>query len=133
MASTFRCTIVTPADSVLDEEVRYASLPAWDGQKGVMTGSSPFLVQLGVGPLRLDMQGGSAKWFYLDGGVAQMQNNSLTLLTDRAIPAEKINVSAAEAELSEARSKIGSPGVDIEAATRQHHRAMAMISTARHG
>ncbi len=46
MAATFRCTIVTPSESLLDEEVTYVNLPAWDGQTGVMAATSPFLTKL---------------------------------------------------------------------------------------
>lgn len=36
MAKTFHCKLITPMAKVLDEEVVYASVPAWDGMLGVM-------------------------------------------------------------------------------------------------
>ena len=47
--SQFRCQIVTPAESYLDEMVNYVSFPAWDGQVGVMPSTSPFLIEIGTG------------------------------------------------------------------------------------
>ena len=32
MATSFKCTIVTPSESLFDDEVTYVTLPAWDGQ-----------------------------------------------------------------------------------------------------
>ena len=58
MAKTFRCSIVTPVEMVFDDEVIYASFPAWDGQQGMMAGQSPLLTRLGTGPLRLDFAAG---------------------------------------------------------------------------
>ncbi len=68
MATTFRCSIVTPTEAVFDDEVTYASFPAWDGQQGVMTGQSPLLSRLGYGSLRLDFPEGGSRWYFIDGG-----------------------------------------------------------------
>ena len=38
MAKTFRCSIVTPVASIFEGELTYASIPAWDGQLGMMPG-----------------------------------------------------------------------------------------------
>ena len=87
---SFQCTIVTPEAEVLDESVSGAVLPAHDGQVGILTGRAPLLVKLGVGELSLDTPGG-AKRFFVDGGVAQMKGQTLTVLTNNAVPPEKID------------------------------------------
>ena len=114
MAKTFRCTIVTPAASILDEDVTYASFPAWDGQMGMMPGRSPLLSKLGVGSLRLDLPAGGSRWFLLDSGFAQVQEGSLTLLTERATPAEELSLQQAEQELTEASAKMATAGRNLE-------------------
>jgi F-type H+-transporting ATPase subunit epsilon len=131
VAKTFRCSIVTPAASILDDEVEYASFPAWDGQHGMMAGQSPLLTRLGVGSLRLDFPGGSSKWFLIDGGFAQVQDGGLTLLTETASPAESLNMSEAEAELAEANARITKSSDDLAKVERQQQRAMAKIALAR--
>lgn len=128
MATTFRCSIVTPARSIFDEAVSYASLPAWDGQLGVMTGRSPLLTRLGTGPLRLDMADGSAKWFLVDGGFAQVQNDVLTLLTDHAEPAEALSLEEARAELAEANARVTRGGEDLARVTADQQRALAKVA-----
>ena len=45
------------------------------------------LVKLGVGPLRLDLSGGQRQLFLIDGGVAQMKDNRLTILSTSAMAA----------------------------------------------
>jgi F-type H+-transporting ATPase subunit epsilon len=99
--SQFRCQIVTPSESILDEEVEYVSFPAWDGEIGVMNGTSPFLMNLGTGPMRIDFGSGS-RHYLLEGGFAQMQDDTLTLLADDVMPADHIELKDAELELEEA-------------------------------
>src|SRR5881275_1057090 len=78
----FRCVVVTPEQQALDESVTQVILPAHDGQIGILTGRAPLLVKLSVGPLRVDLAGGQQKTFFIDGGIGQMKDNLLTILTD---------------------------------------------------
>ena len=101
----FQCTVVTPEQQVLDEQVTQAIVPAHDGQVGILTDRAPLLVKLGVGELRLDLAGGQTRTFLIDGGVAQMKDNRLTIITDDAIPAAEINAEEARAAVAEASAQ----------------------------
>ena len=107
--SQFRCQIVTPSESFLDEMVEYVSFPAWDGQVGVMNSTSAFLTEVGAGALRIDFGNGS-RHYLLDGGFAQMQDEVLTLLSDSIIPADQIDLVDAEEELQAANVAAVEPG-----------------------
>jgi F-type H+-transporting ATPase subunit epsilon len=126
--TTFRCSIVTPTAAIFDGPVTYVSLPAWDGQLGVMIGQSPLLSRLGTGTLRLDTPDGSSKWFMVDGGFAQVQDDLLTLLTDAAAPAESLNLEEARAELAEANARVARGGEDQGRVVGDQRRAMAKIA-----
>lgn len=102
--STFRCRIVTPADSVLDEAATYATFQAHDGQRGVVRGASAFLTKLGAGACRVDTPQGS-RTYAIDGGFAQMQGDTLVLLADSAVAAESIDAAAAERDLAAANER----------------------------
>ena len=116
--SQFRCHIVTPSESVLDEQVEYVSFPAWDGEIGVMNGTSPFLMNLGTGAMRIDFGSGS-RHYLLDGGFAQMQDDILTLLADDVVPADHIELKDAERELQEANDA-ATAGGQTTAMERKH-------------
>lgn len=110
MATTFRCKLITPTACVLDEEVTYASVPAWDGLFGVLPGRAPLVAKLGLGELSLsfpDKTGtrGGSRSYLVDGGFVQMVSNRLTILASMAIPAESITPSDAKAELAAAEAK----------------------------
>lgn len=125
MATSFDCSIVTPTEEVFAGKVTYATLPAWDGQIGVMAGRSPLLTKLGIGSLRLDFAEGGSRWYLIDGGFAQVQNDKLTLLTESATPAEMIRASEAEKEYAEASAKVIEPGADRAAVERAQQLALA--------
>ena len=110
MAKAFHCSIVTPTETVYDGEVEYASFPASDGQHGVIAGQSPVLSRLGYGSLRLDFAEGGSRWYLLEGGVAQVQDGELTLLTSRATAAERLSVETAEV-VSQPRKFAGGHGL----------------------
>jgi F-type H+-transporting ATPase subunit epsilon len=127
---------VTPAAAVYEGKVDYASIPAWDGQIGVMAGQSPLLTRLGIGAARLhaaptDTDAGGDRWFLLEGGFAQVNHDQLTLLTERAIPAERLSLREAEAELAEANARVVQSGEDRAKVERDQQRAMAKVTLAR--
>lgn len=110
MAKTFRCRLITPAAQVLDDEIVFASLPAWDGLFGVLADHAPIVAKLGLGELRVDFPGkgaaaGGSRAFLVEDGFVQMVNNRLTVLAGKAIPTETLSATEAEAELREAESR----------------------------
>ncbi len=130
MAPTFTCSIVTPTETVFDEDVVYVSFPAWDGQQGVMVGQSPLLSRLGTGALRVELPGGQTRWYLLEMGFAQVQDGALTLLTNRVTPAADLSVEEAEAALAEAAARIQTGGKDLAAIEQDQRRALASRSLA---
>src|SRR5271165_4657064 len=83
------CIIVTPERSVLDEQTDFVAVPMYDGELGVLPGRAPLVGRLGFGELRIG-QGDAARRFYVDGGFVQVRDNTVTVLTPRALKAEDI-------------------------------------------
>jgi len=132
VARTFRCTIVTPTKAMLDDDVLYASIPAWDGQQGVMPNQSPMLSKLGIGQLRLDFPEGGSRWYLIEEGFAQVQNDVLTLLAQSATPAEELTLQEAKAELAEANARVTQHAEDREQVERDQQRALMKKALAEH-
>jgi F-type H+-transporting ATPase subunit epsilon len=126
----FKCTLVTPESQVLDEQITQAIVPAHDGQVGILTDRAPLLVKLGVGEMRLDLPGGQHRTFLVDGGIAQVKDNRLTIVTDDAIPAAEIDAEMARAAMTEASAQPVTDPASYE--LRQHRllRARAMLAMA---
>jgi F-type H+-transporting ATPase subunit epsilon len=101
----FRCVVVTPEQQTMDESVAEAVIPAHDGLIGILTDRAPLLVKLGVGPLRIQLPGGQSRTYFIDGGIAQMKSNNLTILTNEATLPENIDAESARAEFAEAQAR----------------------------
>ena len=127
----FRCTIVTPEEQVLDESLTQAVLPAHDGLLGILTDRAPLLAKLGQGPLRVDLAGGQSRRYYIEGGIAQMKDNRLTILTNEATPANEIDADAARAEYAEALARRITDAHSFEDRQKQMARARAKQELAR--
>ena len=84
----FNCVVVTPEQEVLDQSVTQVILPTYDGLIGILTDRAPMLARLGKGTLRVDPATGPSQSFVIEGGVAQMKGNKLTVLTQKAVAAQ---------------------------------------------
>jgi len=121
----FRVVVVTPEQQVLDESATQVILPAHDGLVGILTDRAPLLVKLGQGPLRVDVAGGAARHYYVEGGIAQMKDNRLTVLTSEATAANEIDAEAARAEYAEAVARRVTDAHGFEDRQKQMARARA--------
>ena len=126
----FQCVVVTPEQQVLDESITQAIVPGHDGLIGILTDRAPLLTKLGLGPLRIDHANGTKSYFFIQGGVAQMKDNKLTILTNEAIPASEIDAETARAEYAEASAHRGTDEKTTADREQQMARARAKMDLA---
>src|SRR5688500_18155115 len=120
----FQCVIVTPEQPVLDASLKQAILPAHDGLVGILTDRAPLLVKLGTGHLEVDPAGGGqSQTFFVDGGVAQMKDNKLTVLTGEATPVGELSAEAAKAEYDAAAARTTTDAFSAKEREKQMERA----------
>ncbi|MDM8008927.1 MAG: ATP synthase F1 subunit epsilon [Phycisphaerae bacterium] len=117
---TFKCSVITPEAQVFDGNVESVVLPVHDGEIGILFNRAPLLCKLGAGSLRLRKGNEETTWF-VDGGFAQVIENQVTVLTQKALRPEEISAADAQARLEEARKM---PAGD-ELAARRKDRAVA--------
>lgn len=137
--NTITCRLVTPDAELLNEEVTYASVPAWDGLIGFQHGGASLVSRLGLGKLRLDFPsdaGSGSREYLIEDGFLEMGNNELVILAQRAIAAEKIIESDAKAQLAEAEARVVPEDAPnkleaVERVTREKERAKLMLSMAK--
>jgi F-type H+-transporting ATPase subunit epsilon len=127
---SFRCVVVTPEEQLADVSVKQAIIPAHDGLMGILTDRAPLLVKLGLGALTLDSDTGRDTYF-IDGGVAQMKENVLTIATTEATPVEKLTAKEAEAELAKATAERANTAIPADIRERSVRRAQAKLALAK--
>lgn len=128
-----RCHVVTPTESALETEATYVEFPAWDGQRGVAPGAAPFLVRLGEGRLRVEKGAGQPDLLLVDGGFAQMNGDTLTILADATTPVGQLSAGEAEKELAAANAEAlrRGTGSGRDAAEHRQRLAYARVALAR--
>jgi F-type H+-transporting ATPase subunit epsilon len=126
-----QCTVVTPERTELECEANFVTLPMYDGELGVGKGRAALIGRLGYGILRLDIEG-EIRRFFIDGGFAQVENDSISVLTSRAIPADQLDVETAEQAVQQAAQMPGGNTELMQIRDQALLRARGMLRAARH-
>jgi F-type H+-transporting ATPase subunit epsilon len=101
--ATLKLEIVTPERKIYSEDVDMVTLPGSEGELGVYPKHVPLLTTLKPGELRV-MQNGRETAMAIGEGFVEIKTDSVSVLTDMALEAEKIDISAAEAAVERAQA-----------------------------
>jgi F-type H+-transporting ATPase subunit epsilon len=123
------CVVVTPERTLFDELVEFVALPLYDGELGVLSGHTPLVGRLGYGELRT-RKGIETHHYFVDGGFAQVRDDVVTVLTNRAVPAAAIDPNAAAQELEAAHARVATTEFDQAEKAKAVARARAQIRIA---
>ena len=100
MANTLKLEIVTPDGTAYAEDVDMVTLPGVEGQMGVFPQHVPLMTQMVPGEIIVHKEG--RDYFLAVGeGLVEITSDHVSVLTDMAIAAEKID----EAKVEEARQR----------------------------
>jgi F-type H+-transporting ATPase subunit epsilon len=126
-----QCIVVTPEQTALQQEADFVALPLYDGEIGIANNHSPMVGRLGYGEMRI-RSGGATQSYYLDGGFVQVANNVVSVLTNRAVPAAKVDGDAAELLLASAAALPATTPQQRDIKERSVAQARAQLRIARH-
>ena len=99
-----RCIVVTPETTAYDERADFVALTLYDGEAGIAPGRTAMIGRLGYGEMRVK-QGEKTVRYYVEGGFVEMLGDTLSVLTNRAIPAENLSTDIAKEQLESAMSR----------------------------
>jgi F-type H+-transporting ATPase subunit epsilon len=103
-AGSLRCVVVTPEATVRDTAADFVALPLFDGEIGIAPGHSPMIGRLGYGEMRITA-GKDTYRYYVDGGFVEVVGDVVSVLTNRALPAEELDAEVAAEQLASARTR----------------------------
>ena len=101
MAATLRLDIVTPDAIAYSRDVQMVTLPAIEGQIGVLPGHVPLLTQIVPGELIVRDSDGQEALLAVGEGLVEVTGTRIAIVTDMAIAADMID----EAKVEEARQR----------------------------
>ena len=128
--SQLNCIVVTPEATALEAKADFVALPLYDGEIGIAGGHSPMIGRLGFGEMRLRTDG-KVERYYVDGGFVQVADDVVSVLTNRAIRAEQVDVEIAQQQLAAAQREVANSDELLQKRDLEVSQARAMLRTAR--
>jgi F-type H+-transporting ATPase subunit epsilon len=95
MAMTIHVDIVSAEASIYNGPATMVFAPAMMGEVGIAPRHAPLLTQLKPGEVRVQTQGGDEEFFYVSGGMLEVQPHVVTVLADTALRARDLDEAAA--------------------------------------
>ncbi len=133
MAEKLRLKIITPEKLVFDGDVEELVAPGQMGEFGVLPGHVPFLSVLFPGRLRFKTaESGGENTLIIHGGLADVKDDTISILTDQSERPEEVDAAAARKE-AEAFQKELDELADAEASQREELDKKLRIARARAG
>ena len=123
--------IITQERVLVDEKVDSVFSRAIDGDFGILPGHIPYMTALDVNITRYTKDK-TTEYVSTIGGIFQVSDNNVTILSDTAELGNEIDIARANAakDRAEARLRTGAKDIDAERARAALHRAIARIQAA---
>jgi F-type H+-transporting ATPase subunit epsilon len=105
MAETTQLELVTPANIMVQKAAEMVVVPGAEGLFGAMPRHAPLLADLVRGVVEVHENGKITDRFMIDGGLADVSGESVTILTERAE-----NLATADRDTLKARAEAATGG-----------------------
>ena len=126
MSSTIRCDIVSAEESIFHGTVEMVVATGELGELGIAPRHAPLITRLKPGQVRVILAGGEEQFFYVSGGILEVQPQVVTVLADTAVRAKDLDEKAALEAKAEAERALANRGEEMEIAEAQAKLAEAM-------
>ena len=126
MASTIRCDIVSAEEEIFRGDVQMVVATGELGELGIAPKHAPLITRLKPGQVRVILANGDEQFFYVSGGILEVQPQVVTVLTDTAIRAADLDEARAKEAKAEAERILANRGEAMEIAEAQAKLAEAM-------
>ncbi|SCY23330.1 F0F1 ATP synthase subunit epsilon [Microvirga guangxiensis] len=100
--ATFNFELVSPERVLFSDAVDAVVLPASEGDMTVLPGHAPMMTTLKTGFLIIGNGAGAGKRVLVRGGFADISQNGLTVLAERALPTEELTQEILDKEILQA-------------------------------
>ncbi|MEY4385320.1 MAG: F0F1-type synthase, epsilon subunit [Verrucomicrobiota bacterium] len=115
MANTLKLQIVTPEAVTFSEDVEMVTLPGTEGEMGIYPQHVPLMTQIVPGEIAV-RRGGQDVFLAVGEGFVEVTGEGISVLTDMAITADKIDEAKAEEARKRAEARLAEKLSDEESA-----------------
>ena len=124
--ATIAVDIVSVEGSIWSGEASLVIAPARMGEVGIAPRHAPMLTTLRPGDLRVQREGQDELFFYVTGGILEVQPKKITVLADTALHAAQLDESAADEARKRAEEALKGAGTREDLA----HAQMQLVEAA---
>ena len=126
MASTIRCDIVSAEEEIFHGEAQMVVATGEEGELGIAPRHAALITRLKPGQVRVLQENGEELFFYVSGGILEVQPTVVTVLADTALRAKDLDEAAARRAKEEAERALANRTDALEVAQAQAQLAQAV-------
>ncbi len=126
MAMTIHVDIVSAEGAVHSGQAEMVYAPAVMGEVGIAPRHTPLVTRLKPGEVRLESSSGEMEYFYVSGGILEVQPHVVTILADTAARATDLDEAAAQEAKRRAEEALAGQQAEFEYAKAQAELAEAV-------
>ena len=126
MSMTMHVNVVSAESEIYSGTVTQVIAPAIMGELGIFPRHTPLLTQLKPGEVRIVKEDGSDDFFYVSGGMIEIQPHVVTVLADTALRAKDVDEAAAIEAKQRAEEAMANRESDLDYAKAQAELAEAV-------
>lgn len=126
MATTIRCDIVSAEEEIFHGQAQMVIATGEMGELGIAPRHAPLITRLKPGQVRVQLENGEEQFFYVSGGILEVQPSVVTVLADTAIRARDLDEAAARKAKDDAERSLANRTDALEVAQAQAQLAQAM-------
>ena len=116
MSMTIHVDIVSAEEQIFSGPAEMVYAPAVMGEVGIAPRHTPLISPLKPGEVRLDVGGGKEEFFFISGGILEVQPHVVTVLSDTAIRADDLDEAAAIEAKKRAEAALADQQSDLDVA-----------------
>ncbi|MBA8887097.1 F-type H+-transporting ATPase subunit epsilon [Dokdonella fugitiva] len=124
--ATIRCDIVSAEEEIFHGQAQMVIATGEMGELGIAPRHAPLITRLKPGQVRVQLENGEEQFFYVSGGILEVQPQVVTVLADTAIRAKDLDEAAARGAKDEAERALANRTDALEVAQAQAQLAQAM-------
>ncbi len=110
--STIRVEIVSAEEEIWSGEGAMVFAPGVAGELGIAPKHTPLITALKPGDVRVELENGEQQFFFISGGLLEIQPHLVTILSDTAIRGGDLDETAAEEAMKKAEEKLKGVAID---------------------
>ena len=104
--ATIQVEIVSAEEAIWSGEGTMVFAPGVSGELGIAPRHTPLITALKPGDVRVEQENGEQQFFFISGGILEVQPHLVTVLSDTAIRGGDLDETAAQEAMKKAEEKL---------------------------